>query len=107
MNRNIMKRPHSWVLLRLVTRLNRLLDKHRDERRDFIRLAFSGLLAKSQSGGDYLEFGVYRGRALMAAYFAAQRASLTDMRFYAFDSFEGLPDEFLAVEDNVSRWQPG
>lgn len=41
--------------------------------------------------GDYFEFGVYKGSNLIAAYHIAQRY-LSDMNFYAFDSFEGLPE---------------
>ncbi|HEX9988532.1 MAG TPA: TylF/MycF/NovP-related O-methyltransferase [Chloroflexia bacterium] len=46
----------------------------------------------SQIEGDYLEFGVYEGELFAAAYHLAQMFGLTSMRFYAFDSFEGLPD---------------
>jgi hypothetical protein len=42
--------------------------------------------------GDYLEFGVYRGSTFALAYRTAERWNkLGAMRFYAFDSFEGLP----------------
>ena len=42
--------------------------------------------------GDYLEFGVYWGNTFLAAYHNAQRFGLKNMRFYGFDSFEGLPE---------------
>lgn len=42
-------------------------------------------------GGDYLEFGVFRGNSFAAAYHFAKQLHLDDMTFYAFDSFEGLP----------------
>ncbi len=45
-----------------------------------------------KTGGDYLEFGVDQGKSFIAAYHAAQRFGLSSMRFYAFDSFEGLPE---------------
>jgi O-methyltransferase len=41
--------------------------------------------------GDYLEFGVFQGRTFVPAYHFAQRNNLRSMRFYGFDSFEGLP----------------
>lgn len=41
--------------------------------------------------GDYLEFGVFRGDAFIHAYKRAERR-LPTMRFFAFDSFEGLPE---------------
>lgn len=41
--------------------------------------------------GDYLEFGVFWRNTFLAAYHNAQRFGLKDMRFYGFDSFEGLP----------------
>lgn len=40
--------------------------------------------------GDYLEFGVWRGRTFAAACYLARRSKL-NMKFYAFDSFLGLP----------------
>jgi O-methyltransferase len=42
--------------------------------------------------GDYLEFGVYQGKHFISTYLFAQKCGLTDMRFHAFDSFEGLPE---------------
>lgn len=47
----------------------------------------------SQLEGDYLEFGTYQGTQFTAAYHFAQNFdNLNKMRFYAFDSFEGLPE---------------
>jgi O-methyltransferase len=42
--------------------------------------------------GDYLEFGVYEGWTFIAAFHLAKHYSLNSMKFYAFDSFEGLPE---------------
>jgi hypothetical protein len=70
--------------------------------------AAASFLAWNQVEGDYLEFGVYRGDALAAAYHALgdQRRLLDSCasreedflrwqankpRFFAFDSFEGMP----------------
>lgn len=41
--------------------------------------------------GDYLEFGVYKGNNFVEAYKTAKAKKLASMKFYAFDSFEGLP----------------
>jgi len=46
----------------------------------------------SRIGGDYLEFGVYKGNSFAAAYHLAQKHGLREMKFYAFDSFQGLPE---------------
>lgn len=48
--------------------------------------------ARHSVEGDYLEFGVSVGRTFVAAWEHAQRAGLADMRFFAFDSFQGLPE---------------
>lgn len=48
------------------------------------------LLSKLE--GDYLEFGVFRGETLAAAFHLAARNKLKTMRFLGFDSFEGLPE---------------
>lgn len=45
--------------------------------------------------GDYLEFGVWKGRSFVRAYHIrnyVRDSRLGSMKFYAFDSFEGLPD---------------
>lgn len=47
-------------------------------------------LAGADLPGDYLEFGVFQG-ATFAHAFNRMRGLFKDMRFFAFDSFEGLP----------------
>ena len=43
--------------------------------------------------GDYCEFGVYTGRSFVHAYKVLTRQERTQTaRFFAFDSFEGLPE---------------
>lgn len=42
--------------------------------------------------GDYLEFGTCEGNAFITADHFADAHKLFEMRFYAFDSFQGLPD---------------
>src|SRR5262245_38206679 len=48
---------------------------------------------------DYLEFGVFRGFTLWYAQALARARGIQDMRFFGFDSFQGLP----SVEDDNSR----
>lgn len=49
-------------------------------------------VAKSKRPGDYLEFGVARGTSLISAFDIARNNHTFDqMRFFAFDSFRGLP----------------
>ena len=43
--------------------------------------------------GDYLEFGVYQGNSMMAMQEAVRRVGVEKVRFFGFDSFEGLPSE--------------
>ncbi|MBI3825231.1 MAG: class I SAM-dependent methyltransferase [Candidatus Rokubacteria bacterium] len=47
--------------------------------------------AVSKLEGDYLEFGVYEGANVVAAWHLARHHGLHGMRLYAFDSFQGLP----------------
>jgi O-methyltransferase len=42
--------------------------------------------------GDYYEFGLYRGYTFWYAQQAANRVGRSSMRFFGFDSFEGLPE---------------
>lgn len=47
---------------------------------------------KVAPAGDYYEFGVYKGFSLWFATQIALALDKSDMRFYGFDSFEGLPE---------------
>lgn len=57
-----------------------------------LHLAFSYALV-SNLKGDYLEFGVYKGWTFAQAYHYAQKKRFGKMRFFAFDSFKGLPEK--------------
>lgn len=47
---------------------------------------------KETREGDYYEFGVFKGYAFLHAQHEARRLGLDSMRFFGFDSFEGLPE---------------
>jgi hypothetical protein len=47
---------------------------------------------RGRSCGDYLEFGTYRAQSFIAFIRAAEKYNVKDMRFFGFDSFEGLPE---------------
>lgn len=42
--------------------------------------------------GDYYEFGVFKGHTFLQAQRRAKALGLANMRFFGFDSFEGLPE---------------
>jgi O-methyltransferase len=48
-------------------------------------------LVGAEIGGNYLEFGVFEGRTFGYAY-KIMAPLFSDMRFVAFDSFQGLPE---------------
>ncbi|MFN3161836.1 MAG: TylF/MycF/NovP-related O-methyltransferase [Rubinisphaera brasiliensis] len=50
-------------------------------------------LAASGDAGDYLEFGVARGTSMISSHRLAKQHRLDSMRFFAFDSFAGLPSD--------------
>jgi len=55
--------------------------------------------------GDYAEFGVETGRTFVEAYRIARWFPGAPRRFYAFDSFAGLPE--IGQLDAGYRWQEG
>lgn len=55
--------------------------------------------------GDYLEFGVCHGTSMNCAYDVINELKLDNIRFFGFDSFEGLPA--LDDKDDVSLWRKG
>ena len=66
-------------------------DKKNEERKEFLKCLFN-FIKKNEVRGDYCEFGVYRGGTFAEAYKIAEAKEL-DMTFWAFDSFEGLPED--------------
>ena len=70
-----------------------------------IEQAIRSILGKSGAQGDYLEFGVFRGDSIAAAWRGATAGGLEGMRFFGFDSFEGLPLHHR--EGEKGRWAPG
>jgi len=60
-------------------------------------------------GGDYYEFGVYRGRSFKLA---LREAAKRNMHCYGFDSFKGLPALHPECDDNKGlngkqKWEKG
>jgi len=64
---------------------NRQMEKYRFFVRSF------DFIQDNNVDGDYHEFGCHRVRTFRMALTEARRHNLDDMRFYAYDSFEGLP----------------
>jgi O-methyltransferase len=55
--------------------------------------------------GDYLEFGMWKGGSMIAAFHLSKRlGSLSDMKFYGFDSFQGIPT--LSVNKSEAKSFP-
>ncbi|HXF54899.1 MAG TPA: TylF/MycF/NovP-related O-methyltransferase [Hyphomicrobiaceae bacterium] len=78
---------------------NRQTEKYR-----FFRRVFD-YLKENEIGGDYHEYGCHRARTFRMALTEARRHGLDGMRFWAFDSFAGLPDP--VSETSVSKWTKG
>ncbi|MCX7747699.1 MAG: class I SAM-dependent methyltransferase [Clostridia bacterium] len=56
--------------------------------------------------GDYLEFGCFGGYTMTWAYKAAKRCDMNKIKFYGFDSFEGLPD-IKGVDADIPEFKKG
>ena len=59
--------------------------------------------------GDYLEFGVYKCGTLIPAYHFSKSMgkNLDKMRFYGFDSFEGLPEVKKSDNEGFKHFSKG
>ena len=80
---------------------------HPDE--EMLKMAME-YAAHNRLNGDYLEFGVWKGRSFIRAYniwkyLFADRGELKSMKFYAFDSFEGLPE--IKNKDTSGEFEKG
>lgn len=70
----------------------------------FFRRIFD-FLNENEIRGDYHEYGCHRCRTFRMALTEARKHNLNDMKFWAFDSFEGLP--VPTTETSVSKWTKG
>ncbi|MGE0565656.1 MAG: TylF/MycF/NovP-related O-methyltransferase [Pseudolabrys sp.] len=70
----------------------------------FFRRVFD-FLTENEIRGDYHEYGCHRCRTFRMALTEARRHNQDNMKFFAFDSFEGLPDP--TTETSVSKWTQG
>jgi len=64
---------------------------YKDYRSIYFDKAFQKLNQEKISR-DYLEFDFYAGTSFILAYKTAKKYGINNLRFFAIDSFEGLPD---------------
>jgi O-methyltransferase len=77
------------VRYKYLPRLQEVMSYNRKEQILYTCLEYA---YQAEVKGDYLEFGMWKGGSMIAAYHLSQRfPGLSDMRFYGFDSFEGIP----------------
>ena len=69
---------------------------------EFFKFAFD-FLQDSQIDGEYFEFGCHRARTFRMAMSCADFYGYEDSKFFAFDSFDGLPD---IGQDTIDQWTP-
>ncbi|MDD2448195.1 MAG: macrocin O-methyltransferase [Sulfurimonas sp.] len=74
------------------------------ERYRFFQNAFDYLSANFIIG-NYFEFGVHKARTFRIALSEAKKKDIDSMNFYAFDSFEGLPE--ASSLDKFPNWEKG
>ena len=70
----------------------------------FFRRAFD-FVKDNRVHGDYFEFGCHRCRTFRMALTEARLHNMDDVKFWAFDSFEGLPDP--TSDTSVEIWKSG
>ena len=75
------------------------------DRKEILRRIMN-FVAECKVEGDYLEFGVYKGSTFVEAVKMAKAKRLTSMKFFAFDSFQGLPTP-EGVDKNFGQFYGG
>ncbi|MEX2446823.1 MAG: class I SAM-dependent methyltransferase [Dehalococcoidia bacterium] len=65
----------------------------------------SDLSERQQRLGDYLEFGVFNGTSLACAHQVLDEVGQGHVRFFGFDSFQGMPRDAATEDGGV--WMPG
>ncbi len=63
-------------------------------------------LTDNKITGNYFEFGIHRCRTFRMVLSEARKHNIKDMKFFAFDSFEGLPERH-AEDDSIDKWKKG
>jgi len=72
------------------------------EKAVFYRRTFD-FLTDNRIHGDYYEFGCHRCRTFRMALTEARKHNLSKMQFWAFDSFEGLPEP--TSDTSIEIWK--
>lgn len=77
--------------------------------REKLLLQIMDYVRSNRLEGDYLEFGIYRGGTLIPAYHFSKAIgkNLKIMKFYGFDSFEGLPEVKGLDKKNFPHFRKG
>lgn len=83
-----------------------LNQKLRQETKYWAFCNFFDMINENGISGDYFEFGCHRVRTFRMALTEARVHDLNTLRFLAFDSFEGLPQEGVA-ESKHKIWKAG
>jgi len=83
--------------------------KHREYlSRQWLFETVAGFVNDCRIDGAYLEFGCGNGSSLIDMFQSIKRyPRLVDMRFFIFDSFEGLPTPIGIDADELQRYQRG
>ncbi len=79
------------ALIELKGAMNEIENKAIANRRFYAIMQATEYLLGAKIDGDYLEFGVFEGSTFRFAY-KNLSPYFDEMKFYAFDSFEGLPE---------------
>ena len=66
------------------------------------------LMQQAPVNGDFVEFGVYRGRSLVETIKMANERLKGKHNFYGFDSFAGMPPTTMPLTDRLKKdWATG
>ncbi|OGV55843.1 MAG: hypothetical protein A2017_07520 [Lentisphaerae bacterium GWF2_44_16] len=78
-----------------------------EAKKEILMKAFRSCKCWKLPPGDYFEFGLYQGFSFINAYKMAEVFGHGHMRFYGFDSFKGLPADFVRSEKEMDRFEAG
>lgn len=77
-------------LFRIGIYLGHTVDANRFASAKMVTTAFDNIML-DKLRGHYAEFGAFQGLTTIEAYKASRRSGFGDIKFYIFDSFQGLP----------------
>ena len=98
------KKSFKSIIYDLIIKIRVFIGRISIKNRRYFQLAYR-FLASNKIQGNYCEFGVYTGKQFVECYNTFKNSDICK-NFYAFDSFQGLP-ELSKIDEHYKQFSSG